>query len=485
MYKSGVILPPKPDERDWPVSSVLPVSSKHERSYRLPGFKENIPVYDQDIIDSCLAHALCVEREYTEWQQTGKYVPFSKLFIYGNRVQGDYMGPGLIPDVTFRRTQDRGVPPYELLPGNVEVPEAVRLFNEALSKVIGKAKPQRITGRARARSIAEIKSAIRAGRPVIAVSRVYEERYHLTKENPVMTDNPKGESKGLHGTVLWGWDDDIGSGCFDDRNSWGKKWANDGDGYLPYSQVVEAWILFDDLYPAVRSTKYNRANKKVVIHHLGDNKGPEEDLTSRWNPHGYDYPAYDWGINGDGRIIQGRPLSYEGAHAKATYEEYTTGQYYDSEDNWWNRNSIGVVLSGDFTITSLPDVMFDSLVNLLVKLIKDHNLKVNDVLPHSEITATACPGTSFGWSWDKLIKALNDRLEVEEVLDDLVIYADGDTGTALIQSQDLGCPMVHTKDAHKYQAKNKHWIGVHGIDGNGNYYYFGANRKETAKQVLL
>lgn len=73
---------------------------------------------------------------------------------------------------------------------------------------------------------------------------------------------------------------------------------------------------------------------------------------------------------------------------------------------------------------------------------------------------------------------------VEKKVDNLVIYADGDTGTALILSQKLGCPMVHKNSVDKYQAVKKHWIGVSGSNDNGNYYYAGANRLETAKAAL-
>ncbi|SHN87470.1 glycoside hydrolase family 25 protein [Desulfitobacterium chlororespirans] len=72
----------------------------------------------------------------------------------------------------------------------------------------------------------------------------------------------------------------------------------------------------------------------------------------------------------------------------------------------------------------------------------------------------------------------------DEVLDNLVIYADGDTGAALVLSQRLGCPMVHKGSAGKYQAIKKHWVGVQGTNDSGNIYYAGTNRAETARKVL-
>ncbi|HHY28799.1 MAG TPA: N-acetylmuramoyl-L-alanine amidase [Desulfitobacterium dehalogenans] len=89
-----------------------------------------------------------------------------------------------------------------------------------------------------------------------------------------------------------------------------------------------------------------------------------------------------------------------------------------------------------------------------------------------------CPGPKFPWS--KLFADLKGESEV----DNLVIYADGDTGAALLLSFKLKCPMVHKAFADKVQAKNKHWIGVQGTNGNGNYYYAGSDRIETAKLGL-
>lgn len=89
-----------------------------------------------------------------------------------------------------------------------------------------------------------------------------------------------------------------------------------------------------------------------------------------------------------------------------------------------------------------------------------------------------CPGPKFPWA-----KLLADLKGGDEV-DNIVIYADGDTGAALILSQKLGCPMVHKGSADKYQATKKHWVGVQGENDNGNIYYAGANRAETARAAL-
>lgn len=480
MYKTGLIFSP-PDERDYHVSAFLKVESKFERKFDLPDF-EKIPVVDQGNVSKCYASAMRVAREYVEMKQTGVYKALSDNAVYGNRVEGDYMGSGLIPRIANQRTMDRGIPLLEIFPENVEVPECINIYNARFKEIIIDGKPRRITAYALARSVDEIKSCLKLGFPVLIGIDVYNDLYNLNKENNILP-LPKGTSYGGHGMVLWGWDDDKGeSGCWHDRNSWGKKWGDNGNCWIPYEYPIrEAWLIMDKLVPIEKSRRYNRTIKKIVVHHMGDSQGTDVSITSRWNPYGYEYPEYDIGIEGNGKIIQGRPLNVIGAHAVATYQKYTTGEYYDFENNWWNKNSLGIGLAGDFTITSMPKVMFDSLVAETKKQMKIHGLTPADVLPHKEITATACPGNS--WSWEKFIEEISKG--EEELFDNLVIYADGDTGTALILSQDLGCPMVHKKDADNCQAKNKHWIGIQGTNGNGNYYYSGKDRKDTAKKVLL
>ncbi|RNC63142.1 MAG: hypothetical protein AWM53_01527 [Candidatus Dichloromethanomonas elyunquensis] len=481
MYKPSLKLS-QPDERDYHVSGFIKVESKFERKYDLPKFPI-IPVVDQEEVCDCYACAMRVEREYVEMIQTGIYVALSQGSVYGNRVQGDDMSPGLIPRVTNQRVMDRGICTSAIYPENIEVPKAIELYNRRIVEIEIDGKKRRFTAYALARNNDEIKSCLKMGFPVLIGMPVYEDFYNVNVQSPIVT-MPKGKYEGDHGMVLWGWDDDMGSGSWHDRNSWGEKWGDKGNCWIPYDYPIrEAWLIVDDLIPKVESTKYERDIKKIVVHHMGDEKGTDVSIVSRWNPYGYEYPEYDWGIEGDGKVIQGRPLSVIGSHAIATYQDYTTGEYYDKENNWWNKNSIGIGLAGDFTMYSMPKEMFDSLVSLTKKLMAQYGLTVNDVLPHREITATQCPGDNMGWSWDKFIEKISEG--EEEMIDNIVIYADGDTGTALILSQKLGCPMIHKASSDKYKATNKHWIGVQGTDGNGNFYYAGADRTDTAKKVLL
>jgi len=252
------------------------------------------------------------------------------------------------------------------------------------------------------------------GYPLTFGMPVYTEFLSLNKKNSIMLSNPKGYFLGYHGMVIFGWDDDKG---WHVRNSWGEDWGDNGNCWIPYDYPLrEVWLLIDKLVPIEKSRRYNRTIKKIVIHHIGDGQDTSVSITSRWNKYGYEYPQYDIGIEGNGKVIQGRPLNVIGAHAIATYQKYTTGEYYDSENNWWNKNSLSIALAGDFTVTAMPQVMFNSLVSETKKQMRIHGLMPKDVLPHKEITATSCPGDN--WSWKKFIEEISkedDEMEVAVV----------------------------------------------------------------------
>lgn len=241
------------------------------------------------------------------------------------------------------------------------------------------------------------------------------------------------------------------------------------------------------------STPYNREKKAIVIHHMGDGLPPEVSILQRWNPHGYDYPEYDFGIEADGTIRIGRPLTYQGAHCLSDKPPYC-----NRGDQWWNRNSIGIGLAGDFTKYPVSKSQFYALCSLVKSLMGQYGLTLDDVYPHGQVTYTDCPGCTYskvpalsgGWSYDEFEQAVLGNVQLkepkggEETVKDLVIYADGDVGAALTLSYKLGCPMVLKDFADRYQAQNKHWVGVHGTNGNGNFYYAGGDRVETAKAAL-
>jgi hypothetical protein len=159
------------------------------------------------------------------------------------------------------------------------------------------------------------------------------------------------------------------------------------------------------------SAPYNRKIlQAIVIHHMGDGLPPGTPILKRWNPYNYDYPEYDFGIEADGTIRKGRPLNVIGSHTKCDKEPYLTkrGQW------WFNRHAIGIGLAGDFTKYPMSQAQFNALVGLVKRLMSDHNLTLDNVYPHGQVTYTSCPGCTYGkvpalkgkWSYDEFERAI-------------------------------------------------------------------------------
>ena len=175
------------------------------------------------------------------------------------------------------------------------------------------------------------------------------------------------------------------------------------------------------------STLYNRVIKAIVIHHMGDGKPPDVSILERWNPPhpgypaGYDFPEYDYGIEANGLVRVGRPLTIQGAHCLSDKPPYS-----QRGDQWWNKNSIGIGLAGDFMIYPMPQAQFDALVALVKRLMREHRLTLDDVYPHGQVTYTSCPGSIYSkvpalkgtWSYDKFEQAvlIEKKDEVQDVL---------------------------------------------------------------------
>jgi len=157
------------------------------------------------------------------------------------------------------------------------------------------------------------------------------------------------------------------------------------------------------------STAYKRTIKAIVIHHPGDGKPPSVSILNRWNPYKYDYPEYDYGVEYDGTIRTGRPLNIQGSHCIATKAPYS-----QRGDQWWNQNSIGIAVAGDFTKFPMPAAQFNGLVSLVKSLMSQHGLTLDNVYPHCQVANTICPGCTYSkvagsrgfWSYDEFEKAV-------------------------------------------------------------------------------
>jgi len=95
--------------------------------------------------------------------------------------------------------------------------------------------------------------------------------------------------------------------------------------------------------------------------------------------HGWGDIGYHFLIDPSGRILEGRQLDWQGAHARGVN----------------NRTNIGVCLLGDFSRRAPSAASLDSLQRLLDDLRERFDIPATRVLVHKELVATACPGPSL------------------------------------------------------------------------------------------
>jgi hypothetical protein len=75
-----------------------------------------------------------------------------------------------------------------------------------------------------------------------------------------------------------------------------------------------------------------------------------------------------------------------------------------------NDNSIGISVCARMDIEKiLKPVIFNSLVNEILWLMKQYSIPVEKVKKHSDVVATNCPGTYFPWA--KLINEVNGKMK--------------------------------------------------------------------------
>ncbi len=93
----------------------------------------------------------------------------------------------------------------------------------------------------------------------------------------------------------------------------------------------------------------------------------------RWGDIGYHFA-----IDPAGRLWQGRPLQWQGAHVKAR-----------------NEGNIGVVVLGNYELQPVNRAQIATIESTLHTLMNKFNVPVSKVRTHQEWAATACPGKSL------------------------------------------------------------------------------------------
>ena len=200
-------------------------------------------VKNQHSVSSCVAHALAAVVEYFNFMQEKTDTTMSTEFIYGNRINHIYTDKGMIIRDALENLRKYGTCPNSSMPGNIEVPEAIRRFNQDALGVIPAAYPNRITNYCSLYKKNDMKLWLMTKGPIVFSIKWYE-NYWLTVNNELHFDE-KSEPSGCHCMVIYGWNKE--GWLF--QNSWGNTWGDGGRAVYPYDATIrEAWGVEDTCY---------------------------------------------------------------------------------------------------------------------------------------------------------------------------------------------------------------------------------------------
>ena len=200
-------------------------------------------VKNQLAVSSCVAHALAAVVEYFNFMQEKTDTTMSTEFIYGNRINHIYTDKGMIIRDALENLRKYGTCPNSSMPGNIEVPEAIRRFNQDALGVIPAAYPNRITNYCSLYKKNDMKLWLMTKGPIVFSIKWYE-NYWLTVNNELHFDE-KSEPSGCHCMIIYGWNKE--GWLF--QNSWGNTWGDGGRAVYPYDATIrEAWGVEDTCY---------------------------------------------------------------------------------------------------------------------------------------------------------------------------------------------------------------------------------------------
>ena len=129
-----------------------------------------------------------------------------------------------------------------------------------------------------------------------------------------------------------------------------------------------------------------RGVNRITIHHEGtpdavyfsDPRTTAKRLESIRRGHrgrGWSDIGYHYVVDRAGRVWEGRPLKYQGAHVKDQ-----------------NEHNIGVMVLGNFNKQYPTDVQLTTLRSTVQYLRRRYHVSQGAIFTHQELNATSCPG---------------------------------------------------------------------------------------------
>jgi C1A family cysteine protease len=202
-------------------------------------------IYDQGALGSCTANAIAFAFEFDEYKKnaTNKFTP-SRLFIYYNEreMEGNVStDSGAEIRDGIKSINTIGVCPETVWPYDIskftQKPKQV-CYNIARNHKTLQYK--RILPK-----LEQIKSGLANGYPIVFGFTVYESFESQKTADTGIVKMPKKTEKilGGHAVTLVGYDDT--KKMFKVRNSWSKKWGDNGYCYFPYDYINNSNLCSD------------------------------------------------------------------------------------------------------------------------------------------------------------------------------------------------------------------------------------------------
>lgn len=203
---------------------------------------KTVTVKNQGQVGSCVAHSLSEVVEYFNKIQHSSTAKMSTGYIYGNRRDSVWENEGMITRDALKSLTKYGDVTYQEFPYNVEVPEAIELFESNSESLFNKGTPHRISSYFRVRTEDEIKSALTKYGPVVFSIQWYNDIKVV--DGKITTTFDSNKKSGYHCMIIYGWNKD----GWLIQNSWGTGWGTKGRAILPYSfPLQEAWGVIDNI----------------------------------------------------------------------------------------------------------------------------------------------------------------------------------------------------------------------------------------------
>ncbi len=240
---SGVI-PSPPDERDYPVSAILPRVTLPE-AVRLD--KKILSIRNQGFFPTC------VGKSGAGIMSAGFKHELSSIFVYSKCKEMDGIPhlPGTYPRVAMKVMQKYGACLDKILPYSMMANPMPRVTDLHYLE----AEQRKITAYARARGLEDIKQTLINGHLLMGCMLVADNFMNYRGEGIVGI--PTGQTHGYHAVIICGYDD--GKKALRIANSWGS-WGDKGFAWLSYDYLMnqshfpEAWVVeirqsAEDIYP--------------------------------------------------------------------------------------------------------------------------------------------------------------------------------------------------------------------------------------------